>query len=262
MRGAGHNYDTVTSFKLKIFDHPRGQDTYYVTYFFTGEQLEVFFKQLNLLLNNGNLPKDLNTYAIFTLNPAIHPKPVILFQLTYFGTATEALPHVQPFLNLNRIIVTNATAAYKNFAHEATDTGVGDPVCAPGRAQASFPGGLKEQIYQLFSDMVTETPALNSSFVQFEGYALQGVKAVDPVSSAYAHRDDNILVSLTTSYTPSPANHVAAAIYGRQARQIWVDGEKPRQLSVYTNYAYGDETLQQIYGYEPWRSERLRALKK
>ena len=68
-------------------------------------------------------------------------------------------------------------------------------------AKALFPVGLKQfnidanrQIYQLFSDMVIQTPALNGTFVQFEGYALQGMKAIDPASSAYAHREDNILV--------------------------------------------------------------------
>ncbi|KAL8856133.1 MAG: hypothetical protein Q9178_007258 [Gyalolechia marmorata] len=268
MRGAGHNYGIVTQFKHKIFDYPKGQDTYYVTYFFTGSQLEVFFAQLNRLLDNGNLPKDVNTYTLYLLNPFINPKPVILFQLYYFGTAADALPYLQPFLDLKPIIISNATTAYKNLAQE-TGTGIDGPICAPGMAKAIFPVGLKQfnidanrQIYQLFSDMVIQTPALNGTIVQFEGYALQGMKAIDPASSAYAHREDNILVSFTTSYSPSPANHDAAVRYGRQARQIWVDGQKPRALNAYTNYAYGDETLQQVYGYEPWRLQRLRALKK
>lgn len=125
---------------------------------------------------------------------------MILFQLYYFGTPAQALPYLQPFLDLKPIVVSNATTAYKTLAH-ATGTGLGDPVCAPGKAQTAFPVGLKEyniaanrKIYQLFSDIVNQTPALNSSFVQFEGYALQGMKAIDPASSAYAHRDDNILV--------------------------------------------------------------------
>lgn len=220
MRGAGHNYGIVTQFKHKIFDYPKGQNTYYVTYFFTGNQLEVFFEQLNRLLDNGNLPKDVNTYTLYLLNPFIDPKvgppdalshsksrllidcrqPVILFQLYYFGTAAEALPYLQPFLDLKPIIVTNTTTAYKNIAQE-TGTGIDGPVCAPGMAKALFPVGLKQfnidanrQIYQLFSDMVIQTPALNGTFVQFEGYALQGMKAIDPASSAYAHREDNILV--------------------------------------------------------------------
>ena len=36
----------------------------------------------------------------------------------------------------------------------------------------------------------------------------------------------------------------------------------PRPLSAYVNYAHGDEPLGAIYGYEPWRLERLRSLKK
>ena len=52
-------------------------------------------------------------------------------------------------------------------------------------------------IYSLFSTMVNEQPSLNSSIVQFESYPVQGMKAVDPASTAYAHRDDNILVYVT-----------------------------------------------------------------
>ena len=98
--------------------------------------------------------------------------------------------------------------------------------------------------------------------MQFEGYAVQGMKAVDPASSAYAHRDDNILVSLTAFYPPGAENDGKVAQYGRRARQLWIEGEKGREFTAYTNYAYGDESLESIYGYEPWRLQRLRALKK
>ena len=110
--------------------------------------------------------------------------------------------------------------------------------------------------------MVTQNPDLRGSSVQFEGYSLQGMKAVDPTSTAYAHRDDNILVSYAMVYSPLAANDAIAAKYGRQSRQLFIDGEAPRQHNAYTNYAYGDETVQQLYGYEPWRLQRLRTLKK
>ena len=74
MRGAGHNYGIVTKFKFKIFDYPKGQDTYSVNYVFTEDKLEPFFKQMNKLLDNGKLPKDANAYALYILNPDIHPK--------------------------------------------------------------------------------------------------------------------------------------------------------------------------------------------
>ena len=34
------------------------------------------------------------------------------------------------------------------------------------------------------------------------------------------------------------------------------------RLNAYSNYAMGDETLEAIYGYEPWRLEKLRRLKR
>ncbi|KAL9018643.1 MAG: hypothetical protein Q9185_004054 [Variospora sp. 1 TL-2023] len=270
MRGAGHNFGIVTKFQYKIFDYPKGQDTYYVTYIFTDDKLESFFTQLNWLLNDRNLPKDITTYALYILNPSISPKPVILFQLYYFGTPDQALPYAQPFLDLQPASVSNATTAYKNLAHEATGTGVGDPICAGGSTKAFFSAGLKRynvtanrMVYEVFSEMMVHAPALNGSIVQFEGYTLQGVDVVDEASSAYPHREDNVLVSFTVFYPPSPSNDAAALKYGSQARRIWTEGETPaRKLSVHTNFAFGYETLQQIYGYEPWRLERLLALKK
>lgn len=45
--------------------------------------------------------------------------------------------------------------------------------------------------------------------------------------------------------------------------QLFHDGDEPgRQLTTYVNYAFGDEPAQQMYGYEPWRLKKLRALKK
>lgn len=32
-------------------------------------------------------------------------------------------------------------------------------------------------------------------------------------------------------------------------------------MTTYVNYAFGDEPLEQMYGYEPWRLAKLRALK-
>ena len=45
-------------------------------------------------------------------------------------------------------------------------------------------------------------------------------------------------------------------------RKLLLDGSGSSRLRAYVNYASGDETLQEIYGHEPWRLKRLRALKK
>ncbi len=68
--------------------------------------------------------------------------------------------------------------------------------------------------------------------------------------------------SWTMRYAKNPALYDLVPFYGRQARALLDDGEPQRPLNAYVNYAYGDETLEQMYGYEPWRLQKLRALKK
>lgn len=54
---------------------------------------------------------------------------------------------------------------------------------------------------------------------------------------------------------------MVAVAYGRQGRAILHAGAPAYPLNTYVNYASSDETLEEKYGYEPWRLARLRALK-
>lgn len=109
---------------------------------------------------------------------------------------------MQRILDLGPIFISNASFPYKEVSHRSFQASVGDPTCAAGiSTKTRFPIGLKtynistnREIYNLFEDMVATTPALATSFVQFEAFPMQAVKAVDPASTAYAHREDDILV--------------------------------------------------------------------
>ncbi|KAL9038283.1 MAG: hypothetical protein Q9214_005341, partial [Letrouitia sp. 1 TL-2023] len=150
-------------------------------------------------------------------------------------------------------------------------TGLGDDdfSCAHGYNRLQYPVGLLNYnvsnvraVYNLFRQQTKAIPALNLSSVIFEGYSLQGVKAVAPASTAYPHREDNILASIIAVYAPNPSLDNTAVSWARQVRDLMHAGQPGRRLNVYVNYAFGDETQEQVYGYEPWRLERLRTLKK
>lgn len=55
----------------------------------------------------------------------------------------------------------------------------------------------------------------------------------------------------------------AAEAWAEENRSLWNAGQPHRQPQTYVNYAQGKsyETLQSIYGYEPWRLDKLRSLK-
>ena len=55
----------------------------------------------------------------------------------------------------------------------------------------------------------------------------------------------------------------AAEAWAEEDRRLWNAGMPHRQPQTYVNYAQGKdyETPQSIYGYEPWRLDKLRSLK-
>lgn len=67
------------------------------------------------------------------------------------------------------------------------------------------------------------------------------------------------------SAVPDGADHLVepAAKWAKDVWDLWVAGQPTRRPATYLNYAVGVEyqTLESIYGYEPWRLERLRGLK-
>ena len=63
-------------------------------------------------------------------------------------------------------------------------------------------------------------------------------------------------------YEPDPALDAGAIKFAREMRDIWQAGQPGRRLNAYVNYAFGDEPIEQMYGYEAWRLKRLRDAKK
>jgi hypothetical protein len=79
--------------------------------------------------------------------------------------------------------------------------GMNAPVCQKGQKRYQrAPIGLKEYnttaqraAYDKFNE-ITSKPQFNESFFIFEGYAIQGVKAVPDESTAVGDRQDNLLM--------------------------------------------------------------------
>lgn len=116
--------------------------------------------------------------------------------------------------------------------------------------------------YNELVQMMAAEPAFNGSFFIFEQYPVQGIKAVDRASTAVPWRDYNLLLSPTVIYAPGgPELDQKAKAAGERQRQILLQGTGSSEMSAYVNYAFGDETLEQMYGYEQWRQQRLLQLK-
>ncbi|KAL8703191.1 MAG: hypothetical protein Q9201_003610 [Fulgogasparrea decipioides] len=262
MRGAGQNFGIVTQALFKIYDIPAPLWFYAERLDFANatSHLEPLFNQINYLRSNGSQPKELGSmYTYATINPKYSKiDPILTLQFAYSGTPVEAQRYFQPFINLRPDAMRKNESVSLMEIQPAASQDIDSDICLK-----TYNITANRQTYDLFKTFVNNHPEFAGSILQFEDYALEGMKAVDPASTAYPHRDDNILVSFAPVYARSTASDALALDFANQARRIWHAGDTPgRNVTAYLNYANGDESVEALYGYESWRLDRLRGLKK
>ncbi|KAH7311469.1 hypothetical protein B0I35DRAFT_377620 [Stachybotrys elegans] len=112
-------------------------------------------------------------------------------------------------------------------------------------------------------DMVRANPTANSSAIMVETFPVQAVDSRPTDYTAFPHRGafDNAIV-IHGGYLDE-AGDVASNAWASEWRDRFYapDWSGYEGIHVYQNYANEDEPLSALYGAEPWRQERLSALK-
>ncbi|KAE8373962.1 hypothetical protein BDV26DRAFT_284671 [Aspergillus bertholletiae] len=270
MKGAGHNFGIVTSYEMNIF--PRGPDTWhYHNYVWRGEQLESVFNAINEFHGNGSTPvKMAFNVGSFLMNDTItREEPVLFWTFAYRGPAEEAEELLEPFNDIEAVYEEAGDVPYSQIAH-AQGTGMSDPICQHGSVHATSTAGLQvynltaeRLIYEGFKRRAAEDPDLAAgTSILHEGYATEGVEAIDPAGSAYPFRSDRHLMLFNAAVPHNDsAREKAAWAWAAEARDHWNAGQPGRPVDAYVNYATGFETLKERYGHENWRIRKLRGLK-
>ncbi|KAK4151896.1 hypothetical protein C8A00DRAFT_35466 [Chaetomidium leptoderma] len=268
MKGAGHNFGIVTSITARIY--PIAEANWAIeTLIFTGDKVKALYQAANDHLHN-NQPVGLVEWSYWMNIPDISPNPVIELFIIQEGVSAVDPTYTAPFHALGPISITPKSGTYRDIA-EWVGISLAGPACQKtGAANSRFPIYLpaynptaQEEAYAAFAAATTAagSPFANSLFM-FEGYSTQGVAAVDHSSTAFAYRDDHLLLAPLITYTPAgPARDQEAAQLGNQLREILHSGSGRSEMHTYVNYAYGDEPPKEWYGPEQWRQDRLKALK-
>lgn len=119
-----------------------------------------------------------------------------------------------------------------------------------------------KKMYDRFAAVAHQYSPLNASMILLEGYSTQGVKAVERDATAYAFRDDNLLISpLIIHEVGNKQVHKAANALGEELRGIIHAGTGRENLRSYVNYAFPNDTPRRWYGYDKWRLAKLKKLK-
>ncbi|KAM7192092.1 hypothetical protein V8F33_008517 [Rhypophila sp. PSN 637] len=265
LRGAGHNFGIVTEMKYKIYDAVRPEWSY-IYFTFQGSQLETLYEVLNKMMVYQ--PPEAIHWSVWSKNETADPvHPTILNSIIFNGPMSALLAYAKPLIDLPNLGVYPGTTIYPGLAKVAGYTTDGF-LCQYKGKLAVWPADVRtyeipaiRKWYDLFDTMVNTEPALAGSFGLLEGYSTQAVERVPEESTAYALRKERLLLAPIVHYTPTgnaTLDSVATA-WGAAMREA-AQGTQTKR--AYVNYAQGNETIQEVYGYEPWRINRLKALKK
>ncbi|KAI2624769.1 putative FAD-dependent oxygenase [Xylaria nigripes] len=268
LKGAGQNFGIVTSVTTKVYDIEYS-DWAIETMIFKGNDVEAVYEAANQHFSNApahviNWSYWLNMLELDT------EKPVILFYIIQEGVTVVDPAYTSPFRAIGPVSSEAMSGTYQDLA-AWTGISLDSPPCQKaGLANPRFPIYLQEydvaaqrEAYDMFAANVggANSP-YNASIFMFEAYPQQGVRAIGGNSTAFAFRDDSLLVSPLLTYAPAGEkfNYQTRQI-GNQLREILYRGSGRDELHVYVNYANGDEEPQNWFGYEQWRQDRLKELK-
>jgi tRNA pseudouridine synthase 9 len=177
---------------------------------------------------------------------------------------------IQPFRELSGGSTDNATGLYTDIPRWI-GTDLAGRGCARSGSKIRFPIGFsrynpkaQREFFDAFAEGTAGDSPLNTSIVLLEQYSVQGVQAVPEESTAFPHRQDDLLLSPNIQYkSPAdPETELQAQALGDSLRAILLKGTAVNELRAYVNYAAGNEGPKSWYGYEPWRLERLSKLKR
>ncbi|KAG5762394.1 hypothetical protein H9Q72_009494 [Fusarium xylarioides] len=269
MRGAGHNFGIVTSFEMKIYPAER-RKWYYKSYVFAQEKLEPLFNELIRLQDTGagSDAELAGHFGVYTMDLDVSKTESIIAWTFVFAGSRSAARHVlSPFDDLGALS-THEESLYYPQLFDALGSGMISDMCQPGRAHIVSTAGLlqfnvtaQRKIYNLFNQKVAQRPELNQTRVLHEGYSVTKVQSVPYNASSYVYREENLLMYFDA--TPDVHSDLLQFTkqWAKETRDLWNGGQPERLPTTYVNYAFGGESAESMYGYEPWRMERLRALK-
>ncbi|KAH6896807.1 hypothetical protein B0T10DRAFT_526182 [Thelonectria olida] len=269
MKGAGQNFGIVTSVTAKIYEIEH-RNWAVETLIFSGDQVEEVYKAANEHLLRKQ-PEGVINWSYWVNSAAADPiKPIILFYIIQEGVTSVDSSLTKPFHDIGPLAVEPVAGDYRDLA---TWTGIdlaAGPCQKSGLNNPRFPIYLESynveamrKVYDLFASETRGVSPFNSSLFMFEGYSTQALRAIDDTTGAFAFRDENLLVAPLITYAPGDAKlDQRAAALGVKLRQTLHEATGRRDMRVYLNYAFGNESPKEWYGSAGWRQQKLRRLKR
>ncbi|KAI3320508.1 FAD binding domain-containing protein [Xylariaceae sp. AK1471] len=271
VRGAGHNFGIGLEATFQVYPQQNNGLHYVVDFEFELDKVEEIFNLMNEV--SSPMAKEV---AVFVIGRKRGAKggPTININIVYSGPTEEATPMVDRFQALGPVHRDEKVSAWDALPW-ATYNGLNNILCTPqGWARMpikNFYGANVERYHiPTMRKFIDGWREMNEKYdgeamfsFMFESFPQQAVRAKDMDSTAYPwrHGSDHFLM-MEASYRVDSSNAPIFDSWLSKQQDSWIETSGYGRLQQYVNYGHGSkDPPEALYGYEPWRLERLRALK-
>ncbi|KAF2852097.1 FAD-binding domain-containing protein [Plenodomus tracheiphilus IPT5] len=252
VRGAGQNFGIVTSATYQA--QPLYKDGVWtsVDIIVPLEKNVSYFEVVESMMP---LPADLTVQTSIVYSTAVNSTQ-ILVSLVYAGPEDTGLEAMAPILDLGpfefknvSVLAYNTVGPNSMFQNNAAFCGASQIFDVFGFNLKLFNPATMSSTLQKISDFFDEQPSARGSAILLESWSNQATVAVPDDATAYPWRDATTygLIIFRWDTVGDPVEAAANKV-GVELRSEYAETSGYGDLSVYVNYARGDESLESIYG--------------
>ncbi|KAK9777226.1 putative FAD-binding PCMH-type domain-containing protein [Seiridium cardinale] len=262
IRGAGQNFGIVISATYELHPLTKGGVWTSADILFTPEKNVSYFETVEKM---QPLPAELTVETIMNYNGTLE-SPQLMLSLAYAGPKDEAIRAMKPILDLNPAYSLIKEISWRDLSTQTTFL-LDGPVCADGQIYDVYAVNLRNfsvptmvTSFEKMAQFWEEEPAGRNSVIVLETWPVQAATAIPNDATAYPWRDATtyVMIQMRWDNVGDPVQGTADVL-GPEIRSDMAATSGYDDLTVYVNYAWGDETLEQIYGKE--KLPRLAQLK-
>ncbi|KAL4997559.1 FAD-binding domain-containing protein [Aspergillus recurvatus] len=265
IRGAGANFGIVTSATFRVHDAPNSGNITSIDFLYPGSLNASVWEVLKSF--DDDIPSELVLNFAASIDQA-SGQSVIIANAAYFGPLDEAEELVAPLRALGPLTTATNIVPWTQLQRTAFfgQGNTSDPTeCIPGQWSDGYSIGLKQtdvptlvSFFNSLHEFYSQHPSLNG-IVLIERYPNAVTLSVPDGETAYPHREIKIQVLFENYLTNSSLLEVLDE-FTQAARAELQKTSGFDELSVYVNFAHGDEGVDAWY--TPRKMDNLTRLKR
>ncbi|CAH0054697.1 unnamed protein product, partial [Clonostachys solani] len=262
IRGAGANFGIVTSAVFKLNKAPNGGQVLNADFIIPAASNSSY---MDLLQTLENMPPELATISFVLWNETIS-QPQILANWVYTGPREQGMKLIDPIFRLNPVRSEIKMVAWKDLVG-AAGFGIDGLYCQPSNTQFTqistnvrrLDAKTFKTMFEKMNNFYKRVPAARASSIELEIFNTDAAKRVPRDETAYPWRDTIGYTMYEWSWQTAEAREECIRMGNELLRDFVATSGYP-DVSVYVNYASGNETLEQKFGKD--KLPRLASLKR